>query len=211
MTRDNNQLDLERLRARLREKPRTKIGQVRQAWPYIKELFDAGHSLEDVWAWLNEIGINIGYAGLSHYVGQLRRSDRQRAIDTLPAVESAPSITQLETMGDPELVAPAPEESTVRPLTNLVHRDVCRYNGRNSISGQSSCVRSRPHIDVWAIGRREIHCIRLDCRAVVPVSPGSGFRLRQRIPYSYSQKPPKVSFTILRAIKPIWRFARCAK
>jgi hypothetical protein len=45
-----------------REKPRTKVGQVRQAWPYTKELFEAGHSLKDIRAWLNEIGIDIGYA-----------------------------------------------------------------------------------------------------------------------------------------------------
>ena len=68
-------LDLSRLRAKLREKPRTKAGQVRQAWPDIKALFDAGHSLKDICIWLNEIGIEIGYARLSHYVGQLRRRD----------------------------------------------------------------------------------------------------------------------------------------
>jgi hypothetical protein len=120
---DNNQLDLERLRARLREKPRTKIGQVRQAWPYIKELFDAGHSLKDVWAWLNEIGIDIGYARLSHYVGQLRRSDRQRATDPVPSIRSAPPITSLEAMHDPALVAPVPQESADRPLTKLFDRE----------------------------------------------------------------------------------------
>ena len=38
------------------EKPRTKVGQIRQAWPDIKALFDAGHSLKDIWMWLNEIG-----------------------------------------------------------------------------------------------------------------------------------------------------------
>jgi hypothetical protein len=71
----NEQLDFSRLRARLREKPRTKVGQVRQAWPDIKALFAAGHSLKDIWTWLNEIGIEIGYARLSHYVGQLRRRE----------------------------------------------------------------------------------------------------------------------------------------
>ena len=47
------------------KKPRTKVGQIRQAWPDIKALFDAGHSLKDIWMWLNEIGIEIGYARLS--------------------------------------------------------------------------------------------------------------------------------------------------
>jgi hypothetical protein len=31
------------------EKPRTKAGQIRQAWPDIKALFHAGHSLKDIW------------------------------------------------------------------------------------------------------------------------------------------------------------------
>ena len=69
------QLDLNRLRTRVREKPRTKVGQVRQAWPDIRDLLAAGHSLKDVWAWLKEIGLEIGYARLSHYIGQLRRRD----------------------------------------------------------------------------------------------------------------------------------------
>jgi len=74
-----DKLDLTRLRARKGEKPRTKAGQVRQAWPDIKALFDAGHSLKDIWIWLNEIGIEIGYARLSHYTGQLKRRDQAAA------------------------------------------------------------------------------------------------------------------------------------
>ncbi|MGA2594743.1 MAG: hypothetical protein ABSH32_33000 [Bryobacteraceae bacterium] len=69
------QLDLNRLRKRLREKPRTKAGQVRQAWPDIRDLLAAGHTLKDVRIWLNEIGLEIEYTRLSHYVGQLRRKD----------------------------------------------------------------------------------------------------------------------------------------
>jgi hypothetical protein len=61
----------------VKEKPRTKIGQVRQAWPEIRELLDAGHSLKDVCRWLNEIGLQIGYARLSDYVTQLRRRDAE--------------------------------------------------------------------------------------------------------------------------------------
>jgi hypothetical protein len=77
----SKQLDLDRLRKRLREKPRTKAGQVRQAWPDIRDLLAAGHSLKDVWAWLEEIGLEIGYRGLSHYVGQLRRRDEATRSD----------------------------------------------------------------------------------------------------------------------------------
>jgi hypothetical protein len=71
----SDRLDLSRLRTRVREKPRTKAGQVRQAWPDIRDLLAAGHSLKDIWVWLNEIGLEIGYARLSHYIGQLRRRD----------------------------------------------------------------------------------------------------------------------------------------
>ena len=63
----------------MREKPRTKAGQVRQAWPDIKDLFAAGHSLKDIWIWLNEIGIAIGYARLSDYTRQLKRRDQTAA------------------------------------------------------------------------------------------------------------------------------------
>ena len=71
----NDKLDLSKLRAHLSEKPRTKAGQVRQAWPDIKQLLDGGHSLKDVCKWLNEIGLQIGYARLSDYVCQLRRRE----------------------------------------------------------------------------------------------------------------------------------------
>ena len=71
-----SEIDYGRLRARVREKPRTKAGQVRQAWPEIKDLIAAGHSLKDIWAWLNESGISIGYARLSHYIGQLRNKEK---------------------------------------------------------------------------------------------------------------------------------------
>ena len=72
----NQHLDLNRLRARMLEKPRSKAGQVRQAWPEIKDLLAAGHSLKDVWAGLKESGLEIGYARLSHYISQLRLRDQ---------------------------------------------------------------------------------------------------------------------------------------
>ncbi len=75
MSTNSRELDFSRLRARRRERPRTKVGQVRQAWPEIRALIAAGHSLKDIWTWVNEIGIEIGYARLSHYVGQLKRRD----------------------------------------------------------------------------------------------------------------------------------------
>jgi hypothetical protein len=64
------------------EKPRTKVGQVRQAWPDIRDLLAAGHSLKDIRVWLNEIGLEIGYARLSDYIGRLRRQDEAAQSET---------------------------------------------------------------------------------------------------------------------------------
>jgi hypothetical protein len=108
----NDKLDLNRLRARLAEKPRTKAGQVRQAWPDIKALFDAGHSLKDIWIWLNEIGIEIGYARLSHYTGQLKRRDQAAA-----AAEHGSAILD---KGDPrDAPASVPSDGAAREITDL--------------------------------------------------------------------------------------------
>ena len=92
----SDELDLARLRALARKKPRTKAGQVRQAWPEIRNLLDAGHTLKDVCAWLNESGLEIGYARLSHYVNQIRRAqpavlERAPHADTPEAIECAAS------------------------------------------------------------------------------------------------------------------------
>ena len=104
-----DKLDLNRLRARVGEKPRTKVGQIRQAWPEIKTLLDAGHSLKDVWAWVNEIGIRIGYARLSHYIGQLRLREHDSALtrkdlSVIPRYGSEqhlPNIRPLQPLPDP--------------------------------------------------------------------------------------------------------------
>ncbi|MDQ6676150.1 MAG: TraK family protein [Acidobacteriota bacterium] len=104
-----NNLDLTRLRARMAEKPRTKFGQVRQAWPHIKALFDAGHSLKDIWIWLNEIGIEIGYARLSDYTGQLKRRGQATAH---PVV--APVIQQTGTT--PECPPSLPNDAGARQI-----------------------------------------------------------------------------------------------
>jgi hypothetical protein len=84
----NERPDYTRLRAHLLDKPRTKAGQVRQAWPEIKKLIAAGHSLKDICAWLNEIGLEIGYARLSDYIGRLRERDASQAA----AIEVPPPI-----------------------------------------------------------------------------------------------------------------------
>ena len=72
----NDELDVPHLRRLAQSKPRTKAGQVRQVWPNIKTAQAAGHRLKDVrTCWLKEIGIEIGYARLSDYVGQLKRRE----------------------------------------------------------------------------------------------------------------------------------------
>ena len=124
------QLDFNRLRARLREKPRTKAGQVRQAWPDIKALFAAGHSLKDIWKWLNEIGIEIGYARLSHYVGQLRRRDEATvALDLTQqptkdqSASPQPGSTSPATADPRAGFAPEPKPSGTDPLANILERE----------------------------------------------------------------------------------------
>jgi len=109
-------LDVQRFRLLAQTKPRTKAGQVRQVWPEIKVALAAGHRLKDIRTWLNEIGIEIGYARLSDYVGQLKRRE------TVTAPARAISETR-------NAVAPR-EKTSVRnrsarsgagsdPLTNL--------------------------------------------------------------------------------------------
>jgi len=79
---------------------------VRQAWPEIRKLCAAGHSLKDIWTWVNEIGIEIGYARLSHYIGQLRRKEAAEmqilsAIRAVPSFSNgAPSLTNVEERTD---------------------------------------------------------------------------------------------------------------
>jgi hypothetical protein len=109
-----HEIDFLRLRERVREKPRTKAGQVRQAWPEIKDLIVAGHSLKDIWAWLNESGINIGYARLSHYIGQLRR--KEKAADGRGVAATAPLEQSAVVMAPPMKTSPDQnQQSTVEP------------------------------------------------------------------------------------------------
>ena len=115
-------LDLNRLRARLLEKPRTKAGQVRQVWPDIRNLLAGGHRLKDIWTWLNEIGLQIGYARLSHYVGELRLRDQaaQAQFGTRSATQTTADSRSSST--------PVPNRALVRgqgsdPLANVLERE----------------------------------------------------------------------------------------
>ncbi len=69
--------------------------------------------------WLNEIGIEIGYARLSHYAGQLKRRD-QSAVAAVPAnpVPVPPEHTSRENRTKTERHAP-----TSDPLANIRERE----------------------------------------------------------------------------------------
>jgi hypothetical protein len=116
------QLDLNRLRARLWEKPRTKAGQVRQMWPDIRNLLAAGHSLKDIWIWLNETGLQIGYARLSHCLGELRLRDQaaQAQLATRIATQTAPDSQRTVA----QMPQPAPAGGQGRDaLANVLERE----------------------------------------------------------------------------------------
>ena len=101
------EIDLLQLSKHLREKPRTKAGQVRQAWPQIRELLDSGHSLKDIWQWLIEAGLEIGYARLSDYVCQLRRREKAATSTIIPV---------------PAVDAPVQSEAS-KPLAQFLERE----------------------------------------------------------------------------------------
>jgi hypothetical protein len=135
-----HEIDFGRLRARVREKPRTKAGQVRQAWPEIRDLIAAGHSLKDIWAWLNESGISIGYARLSHYIGQLRRKEKEggrpgRAVDSDDAALQTNAAAPTQIVGQNPTVQ---DRSTPDPLANVREREKTRpgfsYNSQPDLS-----------------------------------------------------------------------------
>jgi hypothetical protein len=106
----NDKLDLAKLRAHLKEKPRTKAGQVRQAWPEIKQLLASGHSLKDICRWLNEIGLEIGYARLSDYICQLRRREAP-----------LPALSETETGAEPAI--PERHMDLIQPLAHILERE----------------------------------------------------------------------------------------
>lgn len=87
---NKREIDLVQLRKHLKEKPRTKAGQVRQAWPQIRDLLEHGHSLKDIWQWLTEAGVEIGYARLSDYVCQLKRRENMATsrINNEPSIDA---------------------------------------------------------------------------------------------------------------------------
>ncbi len=123
MSNATGHLDINRLRERAGEKPRTKIGQVRQVWPEIKNLVSAGHSLKDIWTWLNEIGLAIGYAHLSYCITQLRQQDRAAETPIQDLLRGLRPVPPEQTRQDPPArqAEPSPNE-TSDPLRNIRER-----------------------------------------------------------------------------------------
>jgi hypothetical protein len=78
---------LSRVRDLTTEKPVTKMGQVRWAWPEIEAALEAGHSLQTIHARLNEVGIEIGYRTLSLYIGRLKRKHEPSQNNRLTAAK----------------------------------------------------------------------------------------------------------------------------
>lgn len=63
------------------EKPSTKMGQVRWAWPHLQAALAAGHTLRTIHARLSEVGIDIGYRTLSLYIGRLERQGTESRVN----------------------------------------------------------------------------------------------------------------------------------
>jgi hypothetical protein len=112
----NTGLDVQRFRRLAQTKPRTKAGQVRQVWPEIKAALAAGHRLKDIRNWLSEIGIEIGYARLSDYVGQLKRREAVPAPARVIS-ETRNSVAPQKKTTDGHQSAPSGAGSD--PLSNL--------------------------------------------------------------------------------------------
>jgi hypothetical protein len=107
-----------RLRALRAEKPATAGGQIRWAWPEIKAALDVGHSLKTVHERLTEVGIELPYRRLSHYVTRLRREETEQAVHFSAQRDRVAAETPgtTEPKSAPE---PAAEPNGRDPLANL--------------------------------------------------------------------------------------------
>jgi hypothetical protein len=116
----NTKLDVQHFRVLAQTKPRTKTGQVRQVWPDIKIALPAGHRLKDIRTRLNEIGIEIGYARLSDYVGHLKRRE---AVPALARVTSETPRSAVRQAQAPASHRNARTGTGSGPLANLMEHE----------------------------------------------------------------------------------------
>jgi len=82
----------------------------------------AGHRLKDIWTWLNEIGLQIGYARLSHYIGELRLRDQaaQAQFATRSATQTATGHHRGATLMPQRTPTRGPDRD---PLANVLERE----------------------------------------------------------------------------------------
>jgi hypothetical protein len=80
---------LPHLRQLLNERPATKMGQIRAAWPSIREALQAGHTVKAVWERLRADGMDIGYNCLSEYIGRIERRGVHGTTALVPAPPQA--------------------------------------------------------------------------------------------------------------------------
>jgi hypothetical protein len=100
---------------------------VRQAWPEIRDLLAAGHTLKDICAWLNEIGIEIGYARLSDCVNQLRRA-KTASSESRTVVQTTPTTMPPITPKTADTIRHEKKPRKRDPLANL-HRSEAKRAG----------------------------------------------------------------------------------
>jgi hypothetical protein len=105
------------LRSLADEKPATKMGQVRWAWPEIQAALAAGHTLQSIHRRLGEGGIDIDYRTLSLYIGRL---ERERARPGLNQTAAPPAGKTIPSDGSVRS-GTVSEKSPLDPFTNARH------------------------------------------------------------------------------------------
>ena len=99
----------------LNERPSTKMGQIRAAWPDIHEALQAGHTLKAVWERLQADGLDIGYNRLSEYIGRIQRRSPRRRTASAPA---PPRAAKEKAASEPV----SPSRVDLGPTANLRER-----------------------------------------------------------------------------------------
>jgi hypothetical protein len=103
------------------ERPRSKMGQVRWAWPEMKTALAAGHTLKAVWERLRADGIDIPYNRLSEYIGRIRRRERAHS-SVVPTPGTAAETSRNVVVTAPATGATNSGTVTWDPAANLRER-----------------------------------------------------------------------------------------
>lgn len=81
----------------LAERPKTKMGQIKAAWPYIRRALDSGHKLKAIWERLRADGVEIHYNRLSECVKRLERSGFESRLAIVTASRPLPRAGEKRT------------------------------------------------------------------------------------------------------------------